>query len=111
MIWEELQEFIKGKHLLIGLTFIGENGKVVEQYQTNGTVEALTDDRLFKILRNDGSVFQLPYDRETIRKAEKGEYRERTTGQIVTDPDFIVTWEIIIKKNDNLEEVKKYGYR
>jgi hypothetical protein len=111
MTWEELQEFITGKRLLIGLTFIDKRGEMIEQYQTNGAVEELTNDGIIRIIRNDGSIFQLPYDKDTIRRAEKGEYRERATGQVITDPDFIVTWEIVTEEGDDLEEVKKYGYR
>lgn len=110
MTWEELQAYLKGKSFLIGLTFIGEDEEEIEQYQTNGTVKELTDDGLLRIMRSDGSIFQMPYDKDTIRNAEKGEYRERATGQIIKDPDFIMTWEIVIIENDNLEEIKKHGY-
>ena len=110
MTWAELQEFIKGKRFLIGLTFINKGGEMIEQYQTNGAVKELTNDGLLRIERHDGSIFQLPYDKESIKKAGKGEYRERATGEIITDPDFIVTWEIVTDEADNLEEMKKYGY-
>jgi hypothetical protein len=110
MTWKQLQEFLKGKTFLIGLTFVDQHGKLIEQYQTHGMVLALTDEGLFKIERSDGSIFQMPYDKDTIGTAKKGEYRERSTGVIVKDPDFIMTWEITTGDNDNLEDVKKHGY-
>lgn len=110
MTWEDLQDYFKGKYFLIGLTFIDEDGGLIEQYQTNGTVQELDDDGLIKIIRSDGSIFRMPYDEDTIGEAEKGEYREKATGQIIKDPDFIMTWQIIIKENKDLEEIKKYGY-
>ncbi|HEX8349519.1 MAG TPA: hypothetical protein VF598_06145 [Hymenobacter sp.] len=110
MTWEDLQEYIKEKIFLIGLTFIDEGGDIIEQYQTNGTVTELTDDGLLKIIRKDGSVFQMPYEKETIKKAEKGDYRVRANGQIIKDPDFIMTWKIVTTEDDNLDEIKKYGY-
>ncbi len=110
MTWEQLQEYLKGKTFLIGLTFIDKNGDLIEQYQTHGTVSELTNDGLFKIKRNDGSIFQMPYDKDTIKKADKGEYRERATGEIVKDPDFIMTWEITTTADGNLEETKRHGY-
>ncbi len=111
MTWEELQKFIKGKRFLIGLTFIDADGKVIEQYQTNGIVDQLSDNGVFDIVRNNGSLFQIPYDKDAIRKAEKGEYREKATGQIITNPDFILTWEIVTEETDDLDEIKKHGYR
>ena len=42
--WEELQDYIKGKLFLIGLTFVDKNGDLKEQYQTHGTVLELTND-------------------------------------------------------------------
>lgn len=110
MTWEELQDYIKGKLFLIGLTFVNKQGDLIEQFQTHGTITDLTNDGLFKIKRADGSIFQMPYDNETIEKAEKGEYRERSTGLIITDPDFIMTWEITINENDNTDKIKKFGY-
>jgi hypothetical protein len=110
MTWEQLQAYLKGKVFLIGLTFIDRSGKFIGQYQTHGTVLELTSDGLFKIERQDKSIFQIPYDKESISKAGKGEYREKASGEIITDPDFLMTWEIITDENDNLDEIKKHGY-
>jgi len=110
MTWEQLREYLKGKTFLIGLTFLNKNGDLIEQFQTHGTVSELTDDGLLRIKRNDGSIFQMPYNKDTIQQADKGEYRERTTGDIVKDPNFIMTWEITTTNDDNLEETKKHGY-
>jgi hypothetical protein len=40
MTWEQLQEFIKGKVFLIGITFINNDQDPLEHYQTSGTVES-----------------------------------------------------------------------
>ena len=109
MTWKQLQKYLQERLVLIGLTFIDSNGEVIEQYQTHGIIQELTDDGIFRILRKDGTVFQMPYDKDTIKQAAKGEYRERSTGVIVKDPDFIMTWEIIVGAGDDLEPVKKYG--
>jgi hypothetical protein len=110
MTWEQLQLYLKGKIFLIGLTFVDQDGQSIEQYQTHGIVLELADDGLFKIERKDQSIFQMPYDKDTIRKADKGEYREKGTGEIVKNPDFIMTWEIIAIENDHLEDIKEHGY-
>jgi hypothetical protein len=40
----------------------------------------------------DGSEFWLPPDTRGISPAEPGEYRNRTTGEVVTDPDYTAAW-------------------
>lgn len=110
MTWEELQNYLKGKLFLVGLTFVDENGILKEQYQTHGIVQELTNDGLIKLIREDKTIFQMPYDNETINEAEKGEYREKSTGQIINNPDYIMTWEISITENDNINEIKEVGF-
>jgi hypothetical protein len=111
MTYEQLQEFLQGKVFLIGLTFIDNEGELIEQYQTYGIVSELTDDGLISIKRKDNSIFQMPYDKDTINKADKGEYKLRATKEVVIDPDYIMTWEISTNGNDNLEKIKMYGYQ
>lgn len=110
MTWKEAQEFFKGKLVLIGINFVEKEGELIESYQTHGRVLELTDDGIFKINKNDNSLFQIPYDLESIEQAEKGEYREKTTGLIINDPDFIITWDIIIEKGENFDDLKEFGY-
>lgn len=111
MTWRQLRSYLKGKMFLIGLTFIDQEGEIIEQYQTHGTVLRLTVDGFFKIQREDNSVFQIPYDKDTIKIAKEGEYREKTTGEIIKNPDFIMTWKVKTKNPDIVEEIKKYGYK
>jgi hypothetical protein len=110
MNWRELRNHLKGKVFLIGLTFIDQDEEIIEKYQTHGTVVRLTVDGFFKIRRADKSIFTIPYDRDTIKAAKEGEYREKATGEIIKDPDFIMTWEIKTARNDDFEDIKKRGY-
>lgn len=110
MNWKQFQRYLKGKLFLIGLTFVDKDGKVIERYQTHGIVKRLTNDGIFKIRRDDHSIFQIPYDKDTIKLAKDGQYRETITGEIIDHPDFIMTWEILTNGSDELEYVKKYGY-
>ncbi len=110
MTWDELKEYLKEKVFLIGLSFVDKNGNLVDQYQTHGTIIELTDDGLFKIKREDNSIFQMPYDKNTIKKADKGEYREKSTGQIIINPDYIMTWEITLNESYDTSEIKKVGF-
>lgn len=110
MTWRQLRNQLKGKVFLIGMTFIDEEGEVIEKYQTHGTVARLTVDGFFKIVRENKSVFTIPYVKETIKAAKEGEYREKATGETIKNPDFIMTWEVKITNQDNLEDIKKRGY-
>jgi hypothetical protein len=60
--------------------------------------------------RADDSLFQLPFDEESIRETPEGEYREKSTGNIIINPDYLTTWEIKVNSTDNLDEMKQYGY-
>ncbi len=91
MSLEKHQTFLKGKVFLIGLTFIDEDGNVIEQYQTSGFVDELTEKGFLKFIRTNGSVFQLPYDERAIKEAAEGEYSEKSTGNIIINPDYITT--------------------
>lgn len=110
MTWEEFRIFIKGKVFLIGLTFLDKNEQLIQQYQTSGTVDELDDNGIFKFKRIDGSIFQLPYDQETINEAAEGKYTEKGTGNIIINPDYITTWEIIVNNMENMEKIKQNGY-
>ncbi len=111
MTWRQLRNHLKGKVFLIGLTFIDKEGEIIERYQTHGTVRRLTVDGFFKIVREDNSIFQIPYVRENIRAAKEGEYREKLTGETIKDPDYIMTWEVKMTNHDNVEDIKKHGYK
>ena len=110
MTWEQFQKYLEGKVLLVGITFVDKIGDVIESFQTHGIVSELTNEGIIKLIRNDGSIYQLPYDPDTIEEAERGEYRLRATGEIITDPDFISTWEIVSADDKNLENIKRHGY-
>lgn len=110
MTWRQLRNYLKGKVVLVGLTFIDQEGKVIERYQTHGTIAKLTIDGFFKIIRDDNSIFRIPYLKETIKKAKEGKYREVSTGETIENPDLIMTWKVKTSDHTDLEEIKRYGY-
>jgi len=44
------------------------------------------------IKQKNGELFGLPPDLSSTKPAPPGEYRLNSTGEIVTDPDFLTTW-------------------
>ena len=82
-----------GKTVLIGLTNYEANGALVGHEQMFGTVKAV-DDRNVEIELDDGKLYYLPPDTSPFHIADRGEYRLRSTGKIVNDPDYICTYSI-----------------
>lgn len=62
-------------------------GRVVHADERKGILLSLEGQRI-------GEQFNLPPDTRSFRKAEPGEYRLRTTGEVVVNPDFTVTFSI-----------------
>ena len=100
-----------GKLILIGITYYNENNELVEQYQTSGIIDSVTDSEI-KIKREDyKELFIIPNDDRAIYEAKSGEYRERETGKIITNPDFISEWIIHGDgSKEKLERYKKIGF-
>jgi hypothetical protein len=111
MTWDELKLYLIGKLFLIGISCVDENDNLIEQIQTSGNVKELTDEGILILTRSDNSIFKIPYDNENISIAEKGEYRERQTGIIVVDPDYITSWTITIHDEKHLDDIRTFGFQ
>jgi len=82
-----------GKTILIGLTYYTADDKFIEQKQYWGTVEESNKAGIIVRL-NNGESLGLPPDLSSTRIAPPGEYRLRTTGEVVVNPDYLTTWNI-----------------
>jgi hypothetical protein len=78
-----------GKRVLVGITYVGSDGSEIDQAQWHGVIEGV--DPMLTIRLGQDELRTLP---PHIRKAPPGEYRLRSTGEIVPDPDFLATWTI-----------------
>ena len=88
-----------GKTILIGLTYYTADNIFIEQKQHWGTViEANATQILVKL--NNGEIFTLPPDLSSTNIAPPGEYRLRSTGEIIMNPDYLTTWNINRPKED-----------
>lgn len=86
---------LRGKIILIGITYCSDENEVVDQRQYWGTViEA--NETIISVKRRSGEIFGLPPDLSSIRKAAAGEYRLNSTGEVVVDPDYLTTWTVIL---------------
>lgn len=84
-----------GKVILVGMTFYNNADEFVEQKQLWGTIASISDSTII-IKQNDGGEFSIPNDISAIEKANPGEYRLHSTGEVVVNPDFLSTWTITL---------------
>jgi hypothetical protein len=100
--WNEtLALDLPGKLLLVGLTFTDSRGTPKDQQQFwERVVTADRRDGIQLLLKGarSGETFFLPPDTRSINRASPGDYRLRSTGEVVTDPDYTVTF--LVQKND-----------
>ena len=85
------REELIGKVLLVGITYYTNDGELIEQKQYYGNVTEASD-TLIRIKLKDGSCFTLPPDLSSTKRARPGKYTLRSTGEVVSDPDFLATW-------------------
>ena len=101
MPMSDLNNYI-GKRLLIGLTYVDDRDEVIERVQVHGTIIRMTDEDGLVIRPADGNgEFSLPPDLDALEPAPLGEYRNRSTGEVIINPDYLGRWTIRSPSGDN----------
>ena len=97
-VWNEaLARQLPGKVLLVGMTYFDGNGQFIEQQEFFGRVVSANERNGILLNlegRRAGEQYNLPPDMRSIFEASPGEYRLRSTGEVVVDPDFTVTFSL-----------------
>ena len=83
-----------GTDVLAGITTVDRAGKVLGQWQFHGTVVRASIEHGVIIVDAQGQEHSLPLDRRAYEPAEPGEYRLRSTGEVVEDPAWLTTWTV-----------------
>jgi hypothetical protein len=91
---EERARFALGKRVLIGLTMLSTSGDLAERRQFLGTIARIDPTAGIELTLGDGSTYWLPPDARSLEEAPPGEYRLRSTSELVVDPDYIFTWTV-----------------
>jgi hypothetical protein len=82
-----------GKTVLLGVTYIDHEEQQTGQRQWYGVITEVSNAKGIVItFKNDTNYCALPPDLSALRPAKPGEYRLRSTGEVITDPDFLTTW-------------------
>ncbi len=92
------EQFI-GKHLLIGIQYFeaeegNPNGKFVGQEQRHGVIVRANPEDGIVLQLPDGSEFKMPPDLTMLEPAPRAEYRLRSTGEVVVNPDYGAAWAV-----------------
>lgn len=83
-----------GKVVLAGVTLYGPDGAPAEHRQHVGTVVRISaEDGVVLVAADGGEVFLPPYLEHYV-PADPGVYTLAATGQTVTDPDYLSTWDV-----------------
>ena len=99
LLWDAaVTEEITDKVVLVGITYIAPDGETVEsQSQYFGRVVSTSAKGGVEIACGGsalGELRLLPPDTIAYQPADPGEYRLRSTGDVVLNPDFLSTWTI-----------------
>lgn len=91
----EAAEWLVGKYVLIGVAYVSPKGERVGQY--HGRI-ASADPKAGITVECAGAcagdTLVLPPATSWFGHAEPGEYKLKTTGETVVDPDVLSTWRI-----------------
>ena len=89
LVWKR---WLMGKRVLVAITEYAATGELLERRQFVGRIIAVDPERGIRLQRPDASHYDLPPDHRALKRARKGEYKLRATGEIVIDPDYLSTW-------------------
>jgi hypothetical protein len=112
---DERARSLVGKYALVGLTFLDAEGNLLSQAQRHGRVVEVDEERGISIRfvahgRSwDGEVYRLPPDLRPVTDAAPGEYRLRSTGEVIVDPDVTITWTITNPPADDDSAEKQHA--
>lgn len=87
-------EELPGKVILVGITYYTNDNKFIEQKQFYGTVTE-ANDSLIGIKQRNGEEFTIPPDLNSTKSARPGEYKLRSTGEVVVNPNFLAKWNLV----------------
>ena len=97
-VWDDvLAQDVLGKVILVGLTYLSVDGKVIEQQQFYGSVLSVHPRKGILLSlggQRAGEQYNLPPDTRSIEIASPGEYRLRATDEVVVDPDYMITFSV-----------------
>ena len=97
--WDQSEaDWLIGKTVLVGITRLASDGTTIKSpHQYHGKI--VRADRSAGIVMecegvSSGKTITLPPVTSAFHPANAGEYRLRSTGEIIKDPDVLTTWSV-----------------
>ena len=84
-----------GKNVVVGLTYEKPDGSPLRHEQVHGRISVVDRRKGFCVVLEGvrkGQVYWLPPDLRPFQEAAPGDYRLRSTGEVIVDPDLLATW-------------------
>jgi hypothetical protein len=92
-----------GSLVLVGITYTRPDGEVRATVEAYGVVVSANEINGISIEAHgetwNGQTFAMPPSPNAFFRASPGEYRLKTTGEVVVDPDYTTTWTIADEPN------------
>jgi hypothetical protein len=83
-----------GKLVMVGVTLVDHKGTLVKRVQAHGVIKAIEADAgIILSLSDPSKPFLLPPVLTSLRAVAPGTYRERSTGDLVLNPDYATVWQ------------------
>jgi hypothetical protein len=83
-----------GKRVIIGYSYLKPDGTLDRQEQKHGVVVRASKDGIRVLEHGTAKTIPLPPDLRSWKRARKGTYQLRSTGETVKDPDYLSDWVI-----------------
>ena len=83
-----------GRRVIVGITENAHDGRLIRRHQFHGRIVRATRAEGIVLQSPSGEELKLPPDLRTFFGARAGEYRFKSTGEVVTDPDLQTTWTV-----------------
>lgn len=84
---------ILNKIILVSVKYYNSKNELINRYDFSGTVISV-DSQCISIKKTHGGIFTLPPCTSHIISLEPGEYKSSSTGEIIKDPDFYISWNL-----------------
>jgi hypothetical protein len=102
--WDQDEaDWLVGKYALVGITYLAPDGETVtSQGQYHGKIVSADSNDGFRIECEGkwvGKTLGLPPMLSAFQLADPGEYKLRSTGETVKDPEVLATWSITAAQN------------
>lgn len=101
---------LKDKILLIGITLLDDSEELIDQIQVYGPVVRVDAEGIVILRNGTNTEFTIPPDFDHVSEAAPGEYRLRSTGEVVVDPDYLSSWTVSGAKRDSLKKYSELGF-